>query len=69
MKFPIVFVGVFIAIVFISESYADDAEQAPEGYGKMKFNSISIFFKEKWNNKNSVPENELNDRFHDLSIW
>ncbi len=44
MKFPIVFVGVFIAIIFISESYADDAEQGPEGYGKIQFNSISFFY-------------------------
>ena len=56
MKFPIVFVGVFIAIVFISESYADDAEQAPEGYGKIKLNSISIFLKRNGTTKTVFPK-------------
>ena len=56
MKFSIAFVGVFIAIVFISELYADDAEQAPEGYGKIKFNSISIFLKRNGTTKTVFPK-------------
>ena len=56
MKFPIVFVGVFIAIVFISESYADDAEQAPEGYGKIQLNLISIFLKRNGTTKTVFPK-------------
>ncbi len=59
MKFPIVFVGVFIAIIFISESHADDAEQgpeSPEGYGKIKLNFISIFLKRNGTTKTVFPK-------------